>query len=106
MHRIGVLGDRESVLGFKALGVEVFTADDARRARPVLRRIAKEGFAVIFITEHLARDMEDEIRPYRDRAAPAIVVMPGKGGPMGLGMAELKRVVERAVGMDILNMKQ
>ena len=106
MHKIGVLGDKESILGFKALGIEVFIADDAKRARPVLRRIAKEGYAVIYITEHLARDMEDDIEPYRESVAPAIIVIPGRGGPMGLGMAELKRTVECAVGMDILNMKQ
>ena len=106
MHKIGVLGDRESVLGFKALGIEVFIADDARRARPLLRNMAKEDYAVVYITEHLARDMEEEIEPYRDCVTPAIIVIPGKGGPMGLGMAELKRTVERAVGMDILNMKR
>ena len=106
MHKIGVLGDRESVLGFKALGIEVFTAEDVQQARPVLRRIAKEGYAVIYITEQLACDMADDIEPYRDSPLPAIIAIPGKGGPMGLGLADLKRTVERAVGMDILNMKQ
>ena len=106
MHKIGILGDKESVLGFKALGIEVFTADETRRARPILRSMVKDDYAVIYITEHLARDMEEEIEPYRDSVAPAIIVIPGKGGPMGLGMTELKHTVERAVGIDILNMKQ
>lgn len=102
MYKIGVLGDRESILGFKALGIEIFTADDAARARPLLRHMAKEGYAVIYITEHLARGLEEEIERYRDSVTPAVIVIPGKGGPAGLGMAELKRAVERAVGMDIL----
>lgn len=32
MYKIAVLGDRDSVLGFRALGLDVFFADDAETA--------------------------------------------------------------------------
>jgi len=104
MYKIGVLGDKESVLGFKALGIEIFTADNANQARPVLRRLADEGYAVIYITEHLADGLRDDIGAYKDSVLPAIIVIPGKEGLMGLGMLNLKNAVERAVGANILNM--
>ncbi|MBQ5955335.1 MAG: V-type ATP synthase subunit F, partial [Firmicutes bacterium] len=28
MYKIGVIGDRESILGFKAVGLDVFPIDD------------------------------------------------------------------------------
>ena len=33
MHKVAVVGDRDSVLGFRALGVHVFIAIDARETR-------------------------------------------------------------------------
>ena len=33
MYKIGVIGDRESVLGFKAVGLDVFPTDDPSEAR-------------------------------------------------------------------------
>ena len=42
--KIAVLGDRESVLGFKALGLSVFPAETAEEAKTVLHRLAKEDY--------------------------------------------------------------
>jgi len=103
MYKIGVMGDRDSILGFKALGIEIFIADDAKNARPILRRLAKENYAVIYITEALAINMSEEIDSYKDSVTPAVIVIPGMDGQMGLGMSSLKSAVMRAVGADILH---
>ena len=39
---------------------------------------------------------------YKDALTPAIILIPGKDGSLGIGMANVKRAVERAVGADIL----
>jgi len=103
MYKIGVLGDRDSVLGFKALGIEIFVADDAKQARPVLRRLSKGDYAVIYITERLASGMEEDIDAFKDSPVPAIIVIPSAGESLGLGMSSLKNAVTRAVGADILH---
>ena len=66
MYKIGVIGDRESVLGFKAVGLEVFTCDQADEARKILRKIGKEDFAIIYVTEVLAEQISEEIDKYKD----------------------------------------
>ena len=33
MYKIGVIGDRESILGFKAVGLTVFPCDEAEEAK-------------------------------------------------------------------------
>lgn len=102
MYKIGVIGDRESVLGFKAVGLDVFPCDEADEAKRTLKKIAKEDYAIIYVTEKLYQHMEKEVAEYVDSRLPAIIPIPGKDGNTGIGMDSLKKSVERAVGADIL----
>lgn len=102
MYKTGVIGDRESVIGFTAVGFKAVEANDAAEAKKALRQMADDNYAVIFITENTACDIGDEIEKYRSKPLPAIILIPGKSGSMGLGLADIKKSVERAVGADIL----
>jgi V/A-type H+-transporting ATPase subunit F len=102
MYKIAVLGDRESVMGFKALGLDVYPAETVDEARQTLHRLAKEDCAVVYLTEQLGVQMEAEIAHYKDQLTPAIILIPGKEGSLGIGMANVKQTVERAVGADII----
>ena len=65
MYKIAVIGDRDSVLGFRALGLDVFPTEDTDAGRRTLHRLAQEDYAVIYITEQLAQELKNglEIRP-------------------------------------------
>ncbi len=102
MYRIGVIGDKDSVLGFKAVGLDVFPCTDSDKARKTLHEWAKSDYAIIYITETLAAQMEKDIDKYKDSRLPAIIPIPGKEGSSGEGMRNVRKSVERAVGADIL----
>ena len=102
MYKIGVIGDKESVLGFQAVGLDVFPAGDAEEAKKTLKRLAKEDFAIIYITEQFYQYMMKEVEEYTDSRLPAVIPIPGKDGSLGIGMTSVKKSVERAVGVDIL----
>ena len=102
MYKIGVIGDRESVLGFKAVGLSVFPCDQVEEAKHILKTLAKEDFAIIYITEKFYQDMLKEVDEYVDSRLPSIIPIPGKDGNTGIGMSSIKKSVERAVGADIL----
>lgn len=102
MHKIGVIGDRYSVLGFKGLGVSVYPAAEAREAESALYKMAEEGYAVIYITEQFARSIRTAIEKYDVCKYPAVIPIPGSQGSLGLGREGIKRAVEKAVGADIL----
>ena len=102
MYKIAVMGDRDSVLGFRALGLEVFPCEDAAEARKTLHRLARSEYAVIYITEQLSTLISSEIDRYKDELTPAVILIPGKSGSLGLGQDALQSAVERAVGADIL----
>ena len=103
MYKIAVLGDRESVMGFKALGLDVIPAGGGgapRRAPPARARAPVS--AIIYLTEQFAAEMPDEVAKYKDRLTPAVILIPGKAGSLGIGMKNITSSVERAVGADIL----
>lgn len=102
MYRIAVIGDPDSVLGFKALGLEVCPAEDVEQARQAIHRMAKENYAILYLTEQLAAQLQSEIARYQDALTPAIILIPGKEDSLGIGMANVTNAVERAVGADIL----
>ncbi len=101
-YKIAALGDRDSVLGFRALGLDVFPVEDVEEAKAALRRLARENYAIVYLTEGCAKDMAPEIARYKDALTPAVILIPGREGSLGIGMDAVKTAVERAVGADIL----
>jgi len=102
MHKIGVIGDKQSVLGFKAVGLDVFDCDSDIEAKQTLKQIAKDNYAIIYITEHIYKDIKDDINEYNSMRLPAIIPIPSINGSLGIGVSSIKKAVEKAVGADIL----
>ena len=104
MLKIAVIGGRETVMGFKALGLETYPVLDAAEANQTLRRLTRESedYAIIYIEENLAAQLSNEINKFKDSPTPAIILIPGREGSMGLGLSALNAAVERAVGTNIL----
>lgn len=102
MNNIGVIGDLESVQGFRALGLTVFPCDSAEEAHKSLKDMADKGYYIIYIVEDLAVKLAPEIEKYSDDMIPAIIPIPGNRGSLGYGKAQLDKSVEKAVGVNIL----
>ena len=103
MYKTAVIGDRDSILGFMALGFSVYEVQDPQDAARILHSIAsQDDFAVIFITEDTAQGISEDIAHYKDSPLPAITVIPGKKGSGGMGVASMRDAVIRAVGADIM----
>lgn len=104
MLKIAVIGGRDTVMGFKALGLETWPATDSAEAGRILRSLTREhdDYAIIYIEENFAAQLQAEIDRFKDSPTPAIILIPGREGSMGLGQSALKAAVERAVGTNIL----
>mgnify|MGYP004645607129 CR=1 FL=1 len=98
---LAILGDKESILCFKAAGVDAYGVTEAD-VNVTLRRLAKD-YKVIFVTDNFAAATEETVKKYDDRTYPIIITLPSKDGSNGSGMALLKRLSEKALGVDILN---
>ena len=102
MNKIAIIGDTESTLGFLAVGFSVFTTSNSDEAARTLIKLASEGYAIVYITEDLACEITDTISRYKDSPTPAVIMIPGKSGSRGIGMHNIKKSAERAIGADIL----
>lgn len=106
MYKIAVVGSADSVIGFKALGLETYAVENGEETKKVLHALAKESgeesCAIIYVEETMAAGIMDEIRKYDEQPRPAIILIPGRDGPIGLGQTALQEAVEKAVGSDIL----
>lgn len=101
-YSIAVVGDWQSVMGFRALGLDTYPVTAPEEAREIIHRLAKEDCAVIYLTEQLAAKLGDVIARYKDELKPAIILIPGREGSLGIGRETLQSSIERAVGADIL----
>ncbi len=103
-YKIAVIGDRESVMGFRALGLDVFPAeaDTAPAAFDAALRTEGQPYAIIYITEELVAPLKAQIDAVKEAMVPAVIPIPSKNGTLGLGMNALTSAVERAVGANIL----
>ena len=103
MYKIAVLGEKDSVLGFKALGLDVFTAEDERTAAESFRQIVRERdrYAIIYVTETYYDCLSADIEKLKESVTPAVILIPGSGGSRGIGHRQLEAAVEKAVGTSI-----
>lgn len=101
MYKIAAVGDKESIYGYAALGISVFEAT-RESAGALLEKLAKDNYAVIFITENAAIGAYEQIEAYKSKNIPAVIPIPAINGNTGIGLANVHKSVEKAVGSDIL----
>lgn len=61
-HKIGVVGDKDSVLPFKLFGFDVRYGTTKQTVRQAIEEMAKNEYGVIYVTEQCAK-----IEPRNDR---------------------------------------
>lgn len=102
MYKVAVIGDSASVSGFASLGLSVFCETEPQKVSKLIRRLAENDFAVIYVTEPVAVMVSDTINKYKNNQLPSIVLIPAIRGNTGDGMKAVHEAVEKAVGSDIL----
>ena len=97
MSKVGIIGDKDTVMGFLALGIDIFPAYSAEEIKKTIHKLAEKEYA-----EEASLKAKESLAKYKDMELPAIIVIPGIGGSMGLGMNEVRESAKRAIGADIL----
>lgn len=103
--KIAILGEKKSVLAFKALGLETFGIKNKEDLEKAETKIKEENFAILFITEDIAKTYEKEIESFYEKTLPALLVIPGTKGGGEKGKEELDKILERALGSKLIEIK-
>ena len=100
--QLGVIGERDAVLAFRALGMRVIAAETQESIEHAIQTLVKEGIPVIFMTEKAHRLAEKLVGHYQGDVNVSIIPIPGSRGSDGRGMQHVRANVEKAIGADIL----
>ncbi|HII06211.1 MAG TPA: V-type ATP synthase subunit F [Methanotrichaceae archaeon] len=104
--KIAVIGDSDTVSGFRLGGVTVSYAVKAVEPIDAILRelIADEMIGVVVITERVAdanRSAIDEANKGKKTITPIIVEIPDKSGPIVREVDPLKALIKSAIGVEI-----
>ena len=51
MSKVGIIGDKDSIMGFLALGIDIFPAYTPEEIKKTIHSLAEKEYAIIYITE-------------------------------------------------------
>ena len=98
MH-VFVIGDEDTVAGFRFAGVAGTAVESAEQAAQALEQSVRRGDTVVIVPERVAEMIRRDIDRIRFGAAePLIVEIPGREGPLS-ERPSLFRLVREAVGI-------
>lgn len=100
--KVAFVGDKTATDGFKALGLDVFNVPSPGEAARAWKAVVPGEYAIIFFTEREYRELEHELEPLRRQRLPVLTVMPPVAGRTLAAQEEIRALVERAVGTDVL----
>lgn len=112
-YKLAIIGTKDQILGFTALGMTAIAVNDFETAREkVLELVSsniegatgetRKEYAIIFIMEEYAKNLtKDDYKKINKQALPAVIPIPGIKGSTGYGLKRVKKMVEQAVGSDI-----
>lgn len=99
--KIAVVGERELVLSFKALGVPVFPVVNLEEAEERVKKLVEENYSLILLTEKFASQMQLLLNSLRTQSITTITPIPTSQGSQGFALESLKAILRKAVGVDI-----
>ncbi|HHT9125851.1 MAG TPA: V-type ATP synthase subunit F [Candidatus Brocadiia bacterium] len=98
------MGERDLIIGFKAVGVELVSVKSPSEVGAVLKKLSQDAsVGLILITETVAEGCLDVISSFREESAAVILIVPSHLPTKHISMLEIKRNIEKAVGVDMLS---
>jgi vacuolar-type H+-ATPase subunit F/Vma7 len=70
---LAVLGDKDLVLGFKALGFKVWAAEDSQGYKTALDEIIANRVAVCMVQDNIYQAIKDQINNYKSLPLPVFI---------------------------------
>lgn len=109
MYKLAVIGDKDSIISFKVLGVDIYpvnftedTEELANNIKKVIEHLVYKGYGIIFITEEYAKYSKNVIDRYKGQTLPMITLIPSNRGSLNIGMSKIDENIEKAIGTNIL----
>jgi V/A-type H+-transporting ATPase subunit F len=100
-HSYLVIGDEDTVLGFRCAGVPGVAVKDRPEALAALKSAQESQTGIVILTQEVAAMMQDEVDALRfGSGLPMVVEIPGARGPLA-GRKSLSDVIRQAIGVRV-----
>ena len=106
MPRVMVMGKHAAILPFKAVGVEIVDIDGVEDAQEKLCALAgAEEETLVLIPEDIAVECQAEIASIRKGSSVVVMTLPASSGDAGLQREQVRQLVARSIGVDLMGKK-
>lgn len=104
MSKVAIVGEKDVILCFKGVGVEVFPVHKPEETLSRLRELSLDSnYSIILITESMAKPLLLEINQLINKNSSIIIIIPTHKGSQQTSLLEIKKIIERAVGIDLIS---
>lgn len=101
MYKVAVVGDKESILGFSSIGIDAYPAYNEKDVEDILPKLINDNYAIIYVTEKIYIDFEENIKKISKDKNVAITTIPSLNENKEVGAERIKEMVKNAIGMEI-----
>lgn len=108
MYNIAIIGDYDSIIPFKVLGVDTFPLniekseeENKQNIKNIIEHLVAKKYVIIYITEEFASLSLDIIARYKAMITPIITFIPSNKGTLNIGMKNIDENIEKAIGTNI-----
>jgi V/A-type H+-transporting ATPase subunit F len=98
--RIAVIGERDTILPFRALGLEIVPMNPDERVNEQVEKLLKEKVRIIFFTPDLFPHLQPIMERTRKSPVPCFIALPT--AKVEITIERLRRLVAKAIGADLL----
>jgi V/A-type H+-transporting ATPase subunit F len=101
--KIAIIGDTDTVVGFRLAGIlnSNIPSDTSETRQALLTFSQDKNISIIIITEPLAEATRETIEELSERPYPVIVEIPDKTGSLEGKESPVRRLVKRAIGVEL-----
>jgi vacuolar-type H+-ATPase subunit F/Vma7 len=106
MAKAVAVGEKHLILGFKAVGFELRSVTDSSRLPQELAALACDTeIGLVVVTESMASEAPRALDEFREKSGAILTIIPTHEGSRHVSFEEMRRAVERSLGVDILGKK-
>lgn len=101
MADILVVGKKDSVLGFKTVGLDTVFWESKETSLPVVEEYIENGTKIVFVTENVFEVLQNYVEGFFGKLYPIFIPIPDVEGSKGIGYENIRNLVIRALGTDV-----
>ncbi len=100
-NEIAVIGDKDSILGFKSIGFDTYEIikQDESDIKQFVISILRKQYKIVYITENYFIICEKDVEEYlKNKSYPILTVIPNTSSEKNITFDSIKKLVEKALG--------